>query len=202
MDIFFSVIIGYILGSISPAAYFSKKKNTDLREHGTGNLGATNTSVVLGKKYGVFVMLFDILKSFVSYKIVSLLFPTLSISGLLAGCSSILGHIFPFYMKFKGGKGLASLGGLILAVDPLLFLILLAAVLIVAIIFNYSASIPISASILFPILYGLRYNDLIAVLLLSLLGMLIIAVHIPNVKRAKRGEEKKVRTVLKELFTH
>lgn len=202
MNVFFSLIIGYFFGSLSPSAFISKMKNKNLREYGTGNLGATNTMVVFGKGYGVFVMLFDIAKSIFAYKLAVLLFPMLSLAGLLAGSASVIGHIFPFYMKFKGGKGLAAFGGLILAIDPLLFLILLTVAIIAAIVFNYTVAIPISASILFPVLHGFLYNDLTAILILVVISILIILVHIPNIHRAKRGEEKEVRTFLKELISH
>lgn len=202
MNVLFSLIIGYLFGSISPSAFISKMKNKNLREHGTGNLGATNTTVVFGKGYGAFVMFFDIAKSFVAYQLVGLLFPMLSLAGLLASGASIVGHIFPFYMKFKGGKGLAAFGGLILAVDPMLFLILLTVAFFAAVIFNCTVAIPISASILFPILHGIRYNDIVAIMILTAISILIVIVHIPNIYRAKRGEEKEVRTFLKELLFH
>lgn len=202
MNVFLSLIIGYLFGTISPAAFISKMKKKNLREHGTGNLGATNTTLVFGKGYGAFVMFFDIAKSFTVYHLAILLFPMLSLAGLLAGGASVFGHIFPFYMKFKGGKGLATFGGLILAIDPLLFLILLIVAFLAAIVFNYTAAIPISASILFPILHGLCYKDIASVLILTAISILMITVHIPNIYRAKRGEEIEVRVFLKKLISH
>lgn len=104
MNILICILIGYLLGSINPAALISRMKKTNLRDKGTGNLGATNTMLVLGKKYGAFVMAFDISKAFCAVKAAQMLFPALSISGLISGGAAVAGHVWPFYMKFKGGK--------------------------------------------------------------------------------------------------
>ena len=107
--------MGYCVGCVSPAAFVSKKKNVDLKAEGTKNLGATNTALVLGRYAGYFVLFFDVLKSFVSYKLARILFPHLRLAGLIAGIGVILGHCFPATMNFQGGKGLASFGGLVLS---------------------------------------------------------------------------------------
>lgn len=116
-----SLVIGYLLGTLSPAALFAKLKKVNLRKRGTGNLGATNTTMVLGKQYGALVMILDIGKAFLACKLAELLFPELAVAGLLAGAAAVVGHIYPFYMKFKGGKGLAAFGGMILAYNPWMF---------------------------------------------------------------------------------
>ena len=77
--------LGYLLGTISPAAFFSKIKRIDLREHGSGNMGGTNTFLVIGKRHGVFVMLFDIAKAFAASRLAKRLVPELAQAGLLAG---------------------------------------------------------------------------------------------------------------------
>ena len=118
------MVMGYSFGCINPAAALAVRKKKNLREIGTKNLGATNAAVAFGKKYGVLVMVIDILKSFISVKLARILFPQLYIAGLVAGGSAVMGHIFPVQMKFKGGKGLAAFGGLILAFDPMMFLML------------------------------------------------------------------------------
>lgn len=200
MEIVFSIVIGYLLGSLSPAALFSKLKKKNLRKQGTGNLGATNTMLVLGKRYGALVMLFDIAKAFVSVKLAQILFPYLAVAGVVAGAAAVVGHIFPFYLKFKGGKGLAAFGGFVLAVDPLLFLILLVIALVFMFIINYSAAMPISAGILFPVLYAIRAGDIAASLIVALVSILVIAEHLPNVFKAIRGEDIKIREYVKKHF--
>ena len=125
MSCILSGIMGYLLGCLNPAALFAKAKKIDLRKKGTGNLGATNTTIVLGKKYGVIVMLFDIFKAYLAVKLAKVLFPKAALAWLFAGGAAVVGHIYPFYMRFKGGKGLACLGGAVLAISPSMFLVLI-----------------------------------------------------------------------------
>ena len=117
--------IGYLFGSISPSYILSKIKHVDMRKGGTRNLGASNTFMHFGRGWGIFVMLFDIFKAFVAVKLCQLLFHELALAGLVAGSATIIGHNYPFYLGFKGGKGLSCFGGWVLGVNPLLFLILL-----------------------------------------------------------------------------
>lgn len=200
MNALLCAVLGYLIGSLSPAALLSKLKKQNLRKQGTGNLGATNTMIVLGKGYGALVMLFDIAKAFAAVKLAELLFPSLAVAGILAGSAAVVGHIFPFYLKFKGGKGLAAFGGLILGVDTLLFLILLVIALLFMFVINHSVAMPISAAILFPILYAFRTVFISAVVIAAAVSILIICVHISNIGKARRGEDSKIREYVKENF--
>ena len=200
MAVVCSIIIGYLLGCISPAALVSKIKNKDLRKSGTGNLGATNTLLVFGKSWGVCVMLFDVAKAFTACKLARWLFPSLPIAGMLAGSAAVAGHIYPFYMKFRGGKGLASFAGLILGVDPLLFPILLICSLTAMFIVNFTYAIPMTAAPLFPVLYYIRSADMAGTLILAAVGVLIVCVHISNIHRARRGDDAKMREFVKDYL--
>lgn len=191
------ILIGYLLGSLSPSALLSKVKNTDLRELGTHNLGATNTMLVLGKRYGVFVMLFDIAKAFAAARLAKVLFPAFSVAGLVAGSSAVLGHVYPFYLRFRGGKGLAAFAGMVLAVDPSLFSFLLVLSVLLMLLVNYSAAVPMTAGLLFPILYGLRTQSFLAFAIAAAVSTLIILQHFGNVLKARRGEDIKVREYIK-----
>lgn len=195
------ILIGYLLGSISLAALFSKLTNVNLRKSGTGNLGATNVFLILGKSYGVFVMLFDIAKAFAAAKIAQHIVPDLEYAGMLAGLGAVIGHIFPFYMKFKGGKGLAAFGGMILASDPMIFLILLVIGLILMLIFNYSVAMPMSAAVLFPILLWSRSKSIMCLLLSIAAGALIAVKHAGNITKARQGTDVKIREYLKTNFS-
>jgi len=125
MSYLYSFFIGYALGCISPSYILSAVKKKDLRKENTGNLGATNTMLTFGKKWGVFVMLFDILKAMIAVWLCGFIFKSAPYARLLGGIACAFGHIFPFYLKFRGGKGLATFGGLVLAYSPLTFLGLL-----------------------------------------------------------------------------
>lgn len=197
MNIFICILIGYLLGSLSPAAFLSVLKKKNLREHGTGNLGATNTLLTFGKWCGLFVMLFDIGKSFLAVKLAEIFFPELVFAGMLAGGCAVAGHIYPFYLKFKGGKGVAAFAGLIVALDPLLFVILLGFAVILMFIFNYGVYGIVSVSVLFPFLYGIQNQDIATFLISVAIGALIIYKHIPNIIKAKNGEDVRVREYFK-----
>ena len=191
------ILLGYLLGSLSPSALLSKLKNANLRNQGTKNLGATNTMLILGKGYGAFVMLFDIAKAYVVVELAIKLFPDASHIGLAAGCAAVVGHIFPFYMKFKGGKGLAAYGGMILGLDPLLFHILLAIALVAMLITNHAIAMTVSATVLFPIFFSMRGGDPASFLVITAFSILILSRHTGSILEAIRGEDTKVRTFIK-----
>lgn len=122
------LMIGYICGLFQTSYIYGKKKGIDIREHGSGNAGSTNALRTLGKKAGILTLLGDCLKCVVAMLIAKLLFAShqgedLLLLELYAGAGCILGHNFPFYLKFKGGKGIAASVGLLLAFDWRLFLI-------------------------------------------------------------------------------
>lgn len=200
MEILFCPLIGYLLGSLSPAALLSKLKKKNLRKQGTGNLGATNALLVFGKGCGTLVMLFDIAKAFAAVKLVKILFPAFTAAGVIAGTAAVVGHIYPFYLKFKGGKGFAAFGGLILGIDPILFIILLVISLTLMFIFNYSAAMPMSAAVLFPILYGLHTGGDLTILIVTAASVLIVCKHFGNIVKAKRGEDIRVREYVRDNF--
>ncbi len=197
MNVLICIITGYLLGSLSSAAFVSVLKKKNLRELGTGNMGATNTLLTFGKWCGLFVMLFDIGKSLLAVKLAQWFFPELAYAGMLAGGSAVAGHIFPFYMKFKGGKGVASLAGLMVALDPLLFILLLVCSVILMFIVNYGVVSIVSVAIIFPIMYGFSNPDFISIMVSIVVSALIIYKHIPNMIKAKNGEDVKVREYFK-----
>ncbi len=193
MRLLISIILSYFLGSLSPSALLAKIKKKNLREEGSKNLGATNTMLTLGTGYGALVLVFDIAKAALAVKIGQLVAPMYTLSGILSGSFAVMGHIYPFYMKFKGGKGLAAFGGMILGVDPMLFLILLIISTVCMFIANYSAGMPMSAGILFPIMYGLRMQSWSAFVVAAIISAVIIAKHFSNLIKGKKGEDVKVR---------
>ena len=188
MKIVLCILLGYLLGTLSPSALVSKIKKKNLREHGTKNLGATNTLLNFGKGWGAFVLIFDIAKAYIAYKLAQHLFPQIWLAGMIAGCASIVGHIFPFYMGFKGGKGLAALGGAILAHDPLIFLFMVVVCFGLMLLLNYSFVLPISAAILFPILSGIRSGSIAIGLMATLMGGLLLFSHRADIVKVIRGE--------------
>lgn len=196
-----SLGLGYLIGCLNPAALVSRIKKIDLRKEGTGNLGATNTALVLGRKAGWFVLIFDMLKSILSFKAAKLLFPKFRLAGLAAGLGVLIGHCFPFNMGFVGGKGLASFGGLVLVTDPIVFCILLALGLFMAWNLNYGVYLAVTATVLFPVAMWLRTGDLGITAMTGMASALIFIMHWHNLKRAVRHEDPiKAKDGLRKIF--
>ena len=159
MEAILSLGIGYLAGSLSPSALVGRLNKTDVRESGTGNLGATNTMLVLGWGAGIFVMVFDLMKSFLSGKLAQLLFPSLRVAGMLGCIGSMVGHCFPVFHHFRGGKGLATFGGLVIYCGVRYVPIVLAAGLAMMLLFDSTVAFPLTVSALLPLLaVRLRQN--------------------------------------------
>lgn len=183
------IVLGYLIGTINPSYLIGKIKGMDIREKGSGNAGGSNALIVMGKAIGFACMLFDIAKACLAVLIMNRLAPESHYAGLLSGVFCILGHMFPFYMNFRGGKGLACLGGSILAYSWKLFFIMLAIALILVIITDYICIAPIAASIAWPILYGYMEKDMWGTLILLIATLAILLKHVENLKRIKKGTE-------------
>lgn len=189
MHVVFCGTMGYLLGSINPAYIFGKLRGFDIRKRGSGNAGATNVTLVMGKAVGLVCALLDIFKSFIAYRLAKALFPLSAFAGVLAGCACILGHIFPVWMGFAGGKGLACIGGLILAYNWKLFLLLLAMEIILALVTNYICVMALSITLIFPVIYAVQTGDVTGTLLLRTLIPVVYYKHLPNIRRILSGRE-------------
>ena len=200
MSVTFSALIGYFLGCINPAAMISVIKKYSLRDKGTGNLGATNVALLFGKKYGVIVMLFDIFKSFIAYHIAKTLFVSEACASMIAGVFAVIGHCFPFYLGFKGGKGLAAFGGIVLAFDPMIFALLLGIAVVLMLIVNYSFVVPYTGGLLFPLLAYIKSGNAAICALAAVAGALIMCRHFENVVKAMRSTDITVRAFYKRVL--
>lgn len=189
MDMVLCGAMGYLLGSINPAYIFGRLRGFDIRKRGSGNAGATNVTLIMGKLAGLVCALLDIFKSFIAYRLAKALFPLTTFAGILAGCACILGHVFPVWMGFAGGKGLACIGGLILAYDWKLFLLLLATEIVLALVTNYICVMALSITLIFPAIYAIQTGDVIGTLLLCTLIPVVYYKHLPNIRRILEGRE-------------
>lgn len=182
-------LIAYLVGSINTAYILAKIKKKDLRSGGSGNLGASNTTLLLGWKWGVFVGACDILKGFAVVFIARMVFSDYEYLPYIVSSAAIIGHIFPFYLKFKGGKGFATLCGCILGYNWLVFIV--AAIIIAAITFatDYIVLATLTMIIAFPVYVGITNHNFIYPAILAV-GMIFIFIkHLPNYKRIIKGEE-------------
>lgn len=189
MNAILSLGMGYLAGSLSPSALVSRLKQTDVRKSGTGNLGATNTMLVLGWGAGIFVMVFDLMKSFLSGKLAQYLFPGLSIAGMLACIGSMVGHCFPVFHRFRGGKGLATFGGLVIYCGLKYVPIVLFAGMASMLIFDCSVAFPLTVGAVLPVLLYLFGRTPAEIGAAILAGVVLDVMHIGNMKKALAGDE-------------
>lgn len=196
LSIIGSIIIGYFIGCINLSYIVTKIKGYDIRKYGSGNAGASNMVILFGKRAGLIIAVIDILKAVVAVKIAGYIFANavynnINYAQCIAGAATIVGHIAPFYMGFKGGKGLASLGGTILALDYRMFVVLLILAIIIAVVTDYICFVPISMALIFPVSYGYK-NSSWLVLVIFLIPMLLMWYrHIENIQRIRLGKELK-----------
>lgn len=182
------ILVGYGLGSINAAYFLARMQGFDIRERGSGNAGASNVVITLGRKKGLLCAAFDLTKAAVSVWLMAWLFPEINTFAVTAS-ACILGHIFPFYLGFRGGKGLACLGGAILAFDLRVFVALLVFELFIVVVSRYICFVPITASAVFPIIYGFIYQDMGGAFLLGGVGVVIFCKHLVNLRRIREGCE-------------
>ena len=193
-----SVLLGYLLGALNPAALVARIKHANLREQNTKNLGATNTMLTFGLRWGILVLIVDMGKAICAVLLASHLFPDFPEAGLIAGGAAVCGHIFPFYLGFRGGKGLAPFLGMILAYDPPVFVLLLFIGIVLALVFNYSAAMPLSIAPLFPVAVWLRTKNGFCVVAAVATSLLVLIKHWGNLRRAMRREDNRVRQYIAE----
>lgn len=188
-DYLIAVGISYLLGSSSMALYLSRLKKVNLRSGGSGNLGASNTTILLGWKAGALVCLHDILKAVAAVLLAKALFPQTPFIGAVAGVSCVLGHIFPFYLKFRGGKGFASYIGMLLALNWKIALAILAGVVLVTLITDYIVAGTTLTIVAAPCWLGFLHHSLLLLGILCIASAVILWKHRENYVRMYKGTE-------------
>lgn len=181
--------IGYTLGSINPAYIIGLRNGYDIREKGSGNAGASNVMLLEGNAAGAFVTAFDMSKAAVAVSTCRKLFPEFESAGETAGAAAVLGHMFPASMDFRGGKGLACLGGTILAFGMQDFSIMLFAELSILLAMKYICFVPMTASVIYPLYRGITTGNWKGAAILGSVAPPIFIKHIENLKRISEGKE-------------
>ncbi len=206
-----ALLLAYLLGSVPSAVWIGKSfYGIDVREYGSGNAGATNTFRVLGKKAGIPVMLIDILKGWLATNLA--FFIGLSVTGphhsvqfvnyqLALGITAVMGHLFPVFAGFRGGKGIATLTGMILAVHVQASLVCILVFLIVLLITRYVSLSSIAAGFTFPLSTIFVFH--VSIRSIIVYGMcicvLILVTHQKNIERLMKGKESKVNLFKKKV---
>lgn len=195
MDRALSFFVGYILGSIQFAFIIGKIYGIDIRKHGSGNAGMTNVTRVLGAKYGIFVFIFDILKGLIAFNLCKFFIGQtgdfLLICGMYGGLGAIIGHDFPFYLKFKGGKGTATTLGFLLFINPKIAIITYIVGFLVASITKYISLASLIITFIFPIFMIIEKMDIESVIIMVIVMILCYYQHRGNIKRLIKKEERK-----------
>lgn len=191
------ILIAYLMGSSNMAFYLAKLRRQDLRQGGSGNLGASNATILLGWKAGVLVAVHDIGKAALAVVLARWAFPDLAHIGAVAGVACVLGHIFPFYLKFRGGKGFASYLGMTLALNWKLALVILAAVVIVTLVTDYIVCGTVTTIVAVPAYLGIAHHSFLLAGILCIATGVILFKHRENFPRMWNGTEIGLRSTLR-----
>jgi len=205
--IILAILLAYLIGSVPTSVWIGRAfYNIDVRTQGSGNAGATNTIRVLGYKAGVPVLILDVLKGWFAVYIANffwnetIVFPDLIDLKIILAIAAVLGHVFPIYVGFKGGKGIATLLGIGFALYPLAATIAVGVFVLVLILSGYVSLSSIIASVTFPFveILLLGHNDHITLMILSIAVAIFVPItHRKNIKRLINKEESKF-TIKKE----
>ncbi len=195
-----SAIIGYLLGCSNMALYIAKYKKIDLKSGGSGNLGTANSVMVMGWLPGIAVGVHDIGKSALAIFIARLLFPEAEGISAVAGVACIMGHMFPVFLKFKGGKGFASYIGMMLMMNWQFGLCVLAVVVVSTLIFDHLTIGTIITVLSLPVFLLVSQAGWLSVLTVSVATAVIIAKHWENFVRMANGTEFGLRKTLKKEY--
>lgn len=197
-----ALILAYLMGSVPSAVWIGKSiYGIDVREFGSGNAGATNTFRVLGKRAGLMVLFIDILKGWLAVMMANFVseappstHPFVDLQ-IVLGVAAVIGHIFPIFAGFRGGKGIATLFGVILAAHPLACLISLGVFVLIFLAFRYVSLGSISAALAFPISVITIFADRVVpsmVIFSIMVAILVMITHQKNIERLIRREESKM----------
>lgn len=189
-------ILAYLLGSIPSGLIIGKVfYNTDIREHGSGNLGGTNTFRVLGVKAGLVVTIMDILKGTLAASLPDLIdnfYAIPEINPLLVGVFAVVGHMYPVFAGFRGGKAVATSAGVILYYDPIIFLVVLAAFFI-TLYFSKYVSLSSMVGAVTAVIYSIFFGDWPLITVVVILSVFIFYRHRANIQRIRNKTEPKVK---------
>ena len=208
-------VLSYLVGSIPTSIIVARKvRGIDIRQHGSGNAGGTNVIRVLGWKAGVFVIALDMAKGLIATMAIARMmqgpipfenktpFDDFTVVQIIAGCAAILGHIWTLFAGFRGGKGIATAGGMLIGIAPIEVAVSFAVFAIVFLVSHYVSLGSLSAAVAFPLTMFFRENVFLVeiegyhtLIFFSIgISLLIIYTHRANIRRLVRGTENRIST--------
>jgi glycerol-3-phosphate acyltransferase PlsY len=195
------IVLAYLIGSIPTALWVSRNFfGFDIRDYGSGNAGATNTYRVLGPGWGSFVMIIDMLKGIIAVKLIYLLPYYLDHETQMTnlqiglGLAAVIGHIFPIWAEFRGGKGVATVFGMVLGIQPVVAVCCVGVFLLVLYLTRFVSLSSILASIAFPVFILVIFNEpehLYRIFAIAV-ALMVLITHQKNIGRLLQGDESKV----------
>ncbi len=202
------LLVAYLVGSIPSAVWVGRTfYNIDVREYGSGNAGATNTFRVLGRKPGIVVLIMDILKGFLAVKLAFIMgdydsqSPEFIDYELALAVCGIMGHIFPVFVGFRGGKGVATMLGILIGIHPQAAVICALSFIVTLYLSGYVSLSSMISGIVFPIVIMVFYSTNSSINIFSLaVAILILVTHQRNIERIIRKEESRVKWYRKRFF--
>ena len=190
MEYVIVILLSYIIGSISPSALITRKlKKIDIREVNSKNAGTSNVAMTLGLRWGILVGLLDIVKGVIPVVITRILFPEIELLWFLSGFSSIIGHMYPAHMGFKGGKGTATFGGVCFAIFPLTSALLFVLFMVTLKLSDYVTVPTVLAVVFIPVGMIFTGYEITSVIIISVYSLISIYKHWPNIVRILKGTE-------------
>ncbi len=189
MSYVIAALVGYLLGCSHMSYYISRFKGVDIKGQGSKNYGASNAMILLGWKFGILTGVHDFLKAVLAVMIIRGLYPDSFLLFVVAGICSVLGHIFPFYLKFDGGKGFASFAGMTLALNWKLGLCIIVLAVILTLVTDYIVVATFTTITLVPISIGFIYQSVLCAALIGCVSLVILVKHKENIKRLRNGTE-------------
>lgn len=189
-----AAVIGYLMGSLNSSLIVGKFYGVDVRHHGSGNAGMTNTMRTIGKKAALFVLLGDAVKGILAFLAGYYICggnPGGLLGGMLAGTAAILGHVWPVFFGFKGGKGVLTTLAVVLMIDWPIALGLLGVFIIILLLTRYVSLGSVVAVFIFPIAAGVLGRSVEAIVFAAIIAVLIITRHHTNIQRLLKGTESK-----------
>lgn len=192
-----TILVAYLIGTSNLAFYLAKLQKKDITKGGSGNLGASNATLLLGWWAGIAVAAHDIAKAAIAVLLAQHFFPELPYIGSVAGVACVLGHIFPFYLRFRGGKGFASYLGMSLALNWKLALVVMVLVFLVTVITDYIVVGTLSAIVTVPVGIGILTKGVGMPLILLIATAVILYKHRENIVRIWNHKEIGLRSAIR-----
>ncbi len=197
MEYILVMILAYVLGSSSMTYYLGKLNHIDVQNRGSGNLGASNATVLMGWGAGVLVAVHDVGKGFLAVFLAQGIFPEAQALGPVAGVACVLGHMFPFYLKGRGGKSLASFMGMTWALDWRLALGALILLVVMTLVTDYIALGTLAVCLTVPVGLWLLTGQVLPSLILLVATAVMVVKHLENLRRIRSGQEIGLKSTIK-----